>query len=374
MDEVPNAGETSTLKSGMPQDTVVPAEITGETVTVIPTGNALNLTWNPSSAPDLDGYNVYMSPVSGFTPGPANLMYSGNSTYYYNDTLIDGTTYYFKVRALDDDGNEGTSGGQVGGTPADSVAPTQVTGVSITVVASGNALNLQWDNLSLTVADVEGYNIYRHTASGFSVNPIYYIASTTNLYYNETGLTDNQTYYYLITAEDEVPNEGAASTEANGTPADITAPGQVVGLIVTNPGTGNRLTLTWNVSMAADFDHYNIYRNGSFLITRLIPSYTDTGLIDNAVYIYEISAVDDGGPIPNEGVNSTAVGGTPTDTTPPAKVTSVVITVITTGNQLLLNWTASAEADFAEYWVYRNSTIQGWISLVNLTENWYLDT
>ena len=307
-----------------------------------------------------------MSTVPGFTPGPANLVYSGNLTYYYNDTLIDGLAYYFKVTAVDDDTNEGPTVTQVSGTPADTVAPTQVTGVIITVVTTGNALNLQWDNLSLTVADVVGYNIYRHTVSGFSVNPIYYIDSTTNLYYNETGLTDNQTNYYLITADDEVPNEGAASVEANGTPADTTTPGQVVSLIVSNPGTGNRLTLSWNASLAADFDHYNIYRNGTLLTTRITNTYTDTGLIDNAVYIYEVSAVDE---VPNEGVNSTAVGGTPTDTTPPAKVTGVVITVITTGNQLMLNWTTSAEADFAEYWLYRNDTF-----LINLTDNWYLDT
>jgi len=85
---VPNEGFNSTVKSAIPKDTVLPPAVTGESVNVIPTGNTLNLTWNPSTAPDFEYYNVYMSTTSGFTPGPQNRVYSGNATFYLNDTLM----------------------------------------------------------------------------------------------------------------------------------------------------------------------------------------------------------------------------------------------------------------------------------------------
>ncbi|MHA1231197.1 MAG: hypothetical protein ACTSPQ_11175, partial [Candidatus Helarchaeota archaeon] len=130
------------------------------------------------------------------------------------------------------------------GVPADSVAPPQVTGLTIVVVPTGNALNLQWDNLSQIVSDVVGYNIYRSTSPGITADPTYYIDSTSNIYYNDTGLTDNVTYYYLITAYDEVPNEGNASSIVNGTSSDTVPPQQIVNVIVSDSGIGNTLVIS----------------------------------------------------------------------------------------------------------------------------------
>ena len=80
------------------------------------------------------------------------------------------------------------------------MAPAQVTGLTITMVPTGNALNLQWDNLSVSDPTVVGYNIYRPIISGFNTSPIYFRGSTINLYFNDTGLVDGTPYYYLVTA------------------------------------------------------------------------------------------------------------------------------------------------------------------------------
>jgi hypothetical protein len=43
--------------------------VTGLTITVVKTGNKLNLTWTPiTGVPDLTTYRVYRSTTSGFTP------------------------------------------------------------------------------------------------------------------------------------------------------------------------------------------------------------------------------------------------------------------------------------------------------------------
>ncbi len=57
-------------------------------------------------------YNVYRSTTSGFTPGPGNLLASGVTGTGYTDTsagLVNGTTYYYVVRAVD--GSNGLSDG-----------------------------------------------------------------------------------------------------------------------------------------------------------------------------------------------------------------------------------------------------------------------
>ncbi|NVM31595.1 MAG: fibronectin type III domain-containing protein, partial [Candidatus Helarchaeota archaeon] len=381
VDEVPNEGTYSTPKSEIPMDLVAPPAVLGLAVAVIPTGNTLNLTWNPSTAPDLDHYNVYMSNVTPFTPGPPYLVYSGNDTFYLNTMLEDGTTYYFKVSAVDDDNIEGPIVTQISETPADIAAPTQVTGVIVTVVPEGNALNLQWDNLSVSIPDVMGYKIYRSTVPGFEVIPGDEDAITPNLFFNDTGLTDNGTYYYRIIAFDDgwpTINDGTPSDEVNGTPQDTVKPPQVGNLNVVNPGIGNTLQLTWD-ALGGDVVEYRIYRNSTsepwaLIATRPINSYTNTELNDSTTYFYMVAAVDDGGPTLNVGDNSTIQNGTPTDITAPPQITGVMITVIPEGNILNITWGASMADDFVEYYLYRNSTTQTWAPLVNRTVNYYLDT
>ncbi|NVM56044.1 MAG: hypothetical protein HWN66_20265, partial [Candidatus Helarchaeota archaeon] len=378
VDEVPNDGENATI-SGIPMDLVEPPAVTGLAVAVISTGNTLNLTWNPSTAPDLDHYNVYMSNVIPFTPGPQYLVYSGNDTFYLNTTLEDGMTYYFKVSAVDDDGLEGLIVTQISETPADTVPPAQVTGVTILVDPVGNKLDISWNALG---GDVMGYKIYRSTVPGFEVNPGDEDAITTNLYYNDTGLDDNVTYYYRILAFDDgwpTINDGLPADEVNGTPTDTIAPPQVVNLNIISTGIGNTLQLTWDASTATDFNHYIIYRNSTSESWALIAtnikttSHTDTGLNDSMTYFYKVAAVDDGGPTPNVGINSTIQNGTPTDNTEPPQITGLTITVIPEGNILNLTWNPSVATDFDEYYLYRNSTTETWAFVTNLSVNHFQD-
>ena len=65
-------------------------------------------------------------------------------------------------------------------------------------------------------------------------------ATTTNpptaVSYQDTGLTPSTTYYYKVSAVDNVGNVGNASTESSGTTAaasDTTPPAAVTGLGVT---------------------------------------------------------------------------------------------------------------------------------------------
>jgi len=372
-DEVPNLGPASDEKSGVPQDSVAPGKVTGVSVVVIPEGNTLNITWIASSASDLQGYAVYRSLTPGFTPSSSNNIVNVTTNHYLDTGLTDDITYYYKIRAYDEVPNMGPASDEASGIPHDSVGPEKITGFTIDIIPSGNALNLTWN--PSTAPDIVGYRIYRSTSSGFIPDASNNIANVTTNYYTDTGLTDGVTYYYRIKAYDEVPNLGTASDEKSGIPSDTEAPPKITNLIVDNPGTGNTLQLSWVASSAPDLAHYIVYRNGTAVAYPTTNSYTDVGLIDGATYVYYITAVDE---VPNEGEPSDNQSNIPTDEVPPEKVVNLQITVDPEGEKLSLTWNASSAPDVQGYRIYR-STTSGFVpdaltNIANVTTNYYTDT
>ena len=111
--------------------------------------------------------------------------------------------------------------------------------------------------------------------------------------YDSDGDGDDDMYYD--------PNDGTVN--------DIEPPSNVTGLIVSDAKDG-KLNLAWDAATDnVGVDHYNIYRDGSFLNITTSTSYQDTGLTNGQTYTYQVSAVDTSG---NEGPKSDPVSGTPT--------------------------------------------------------------
>ena len=75
--------------------------------------------------------------------------------------------------------------------------PAQVTGLSVKSAGS-TQINLSWT--ANTITDLNHYNIYRGTTSGFTVNTATDtpIATPTTNSYSDTGLTASTTYYYRV--------------------------------------------------------------------------------------------------------------------------------------------------------------------------------
>jgi fibronectin type 3 domain-containing protein len=191
--------------------TSVPAAPTGLTATA---GNAsVSLSWTASTG--ATSYNVYRGTTSGgesTTP-----IATGITTTAYSDTgLTNGTTYYYKVAAVNGGGTSGYSN-EASATPelAAPAAPIDLT------ATAGNALvTLNWWAGS---ANATSYNVYRGTTSGGeSATPI--ATGIIGLQYTDTGLTSNQTYYYEVAAV----NSAGISAMSNEASATLTAnPGKV---------------------------------------------------------------------------------------------------------------------------------------------------
>jgi len=265
----------------------------------------VNLTWE-APADDggslIVGYKVYRGTSSG---NETYLTTVGNVTTYYNDTgLTNGRTYYYRVSAVNGLG-EGELSEEVSATPLGVPSAPQ----NLVAIAGDGYVSLTWeapdDNGGLPIV---GYNIYRGTSSGNET----LLATVGNvLTYNDTGLTNGQTYYYRVSAVNGL-GEGELSVEVNATPKTIpSAPQNLVAR------AGNRyVVLTWEAPAddgGSPIIGYKIYRgtsSGNVVLLTTVENettYNDTGLTNGQRYYYRVSAVNGFG----EGELSVEVNATP---------------------------------------------------------------
>jgi hypothetical protein len=103
------------INTGGGGDTTPPAAPTGLVAT---SGNgSVSLDWNNNTESDLAGYRVYRSTTSG--SGYVEISTGLVLTSAYVDTaVVNGTTYYYVVRAADTSGNLSGNSNEASGTPS----------------------------------------------------------------------------------------------------------------------------------------------------------------------------------------------------------------------------------------------------------------
>ena len=234
----------------------------GLTATTI-SSSRIDLSWTTGTEPDLSHYNVYRGTTAGFpvTPGTDTpLAQPVANSYSDSSGLVESTSYYYKVAAVDTSGNVGVLSDEANATTGDSTAPSKVMDLTVTSI-SGSQLDLAWTANAET--DLAHYNIYRGTTTGFAVNtatdtPL--SQPLTNSYADTNGLSQSTSYYYKVAAVDNAGNIGILSDEASGTTTgDTSAPGKVLGLTASTISS-TRIDLSWNSNTEPDLAHYNVYR------------------------------------------------------------------------------------------------------------------
>jgi parallel beta-helix repeat protein len=177
------------------------------TITVYPYGNILNLSWD-LNINDIKEYvieykNESMFDWQKFVP-------ISHPEFTFNHTgLVDGERYYYRIQARDHRGQLSNFSEIIPGIPQDSIPPSQPKGVKV-ISTTNDSINLVWNpNVE---DDLEGYHIFRSKKQ----NPISWgeplgkIPKGTEEYI-DTGLDEETTYYYVLTAFDEVPNNSSYS-------------------------------------------------------------------------------------------------------------------------------------------------------------------
>ena len=309
------------------------------------------LTWKAVSG--AVKYEVYRSTRqnSGYS-----LLGTTTSTSYVNTGASTGTTYYYRVKAVNRDGMASGYSNIVSG-KAKTAAPAAPS------VTAGNSSTgkprLTWKAVSGAVS----YRIYRSESRGTGYS---LLGTTSSTSYVNTGAAAGKTYYYRVKA---VNRDGMASGYSNivsgkAKTAAPAAPSVTAG----NSSTG-KPRLTWKAVSGAV--SYRIYRSESrgtgysLLGTTSSTSYVNTGAAAGKTYYYRVKAVNRDG---MASAYSNIVSG---KATLPAPVLNIGLSV--SSGKPMLAWDAVPGA--TSYRIYRSTTRgSGYSLLATTTSTSYVNT
>ncbi len=201
-------------------------------------GNGVvDLSWLANGESDLAGYNVYRSTSSGGPYTKVNGALVGTNAYS-DFSVVNGTTYFYVVTAVDTSSNESTDSDEASATPDSGIPDTTPPAAPTGLGASGGdgQVSLTWN--ANGESDLDGYNVYRGTASGGPYTQLNGV-SVTSPSYLDTGVTNGTTYFYVVTAVDTSSNESADSAEASATPAAPGAGGVILSEVLYDVSSGD---------------------------------------------------------------------------------------------------------------------------------------
>ena len=202
---------TTPVNNGGGGGTTTPNTPTGLKATA--SSSCIEVEWN--SVSNADSYYVYRSTSS--SSGYSKIKET-NNTYYDDCSVNAGTTYYYKVSAVNSVGESSksdyayakvsSSGGSGGGT----TPPNTPTGLKATATTA--SIDLSWNDVS----NATKYNVYRSTSasSGYSL-----LATAYSGYHSDYSANKGTTYYYKVSAE----NSAGESAKSSYVSATITSGG-----------------------------------------------------------------------------------------------------------------------------------------------------
>jgi fibronectin type 3 domain-containing protein len=290
-------------------------------------GNAsVSVSWTAS--PGATAYQVHRNGV--------DIGARTSLTTFLDTTALNNTTYTYTVSAYKQNSGASALSASASATP---VAPALSAPTGLAATPGDTTVSLSWN----AVSGATSYLVYRNGS----------LATTTaTTSFNDSSLTNSQTYTYYVVASNGT-STSAASATASAKPMAAVA-GAPTGL--TGQAGDHLVTLTW--TGVSGVTQYKVYRGGVLLTTVTGTTYADATAVNNTAYTYYVTAMGT-----TESAPSTSVTVTPVAITP-AVPTGLVPT---SGNaQVSLSWTAAANAQ--SYRVYRGGTLVGSPSTTNFID------
>ncbi len=183
-------------------------------------GDAINVTWNVSTDDTVNYELWWKDPDTGIWVKITNITQPTNWYVWAPNSLVNGSKYYFRLRAWDemDLASEFTETFEV--VHWDHLAPSAPTNLAADTLTE-NSIQLTWGLSGDT--DLAGSWVYMNVTGSGIIGPYYRIA-VVNLSasgYIVTGLAENETYYFLIKCVDEANNTSPGSNIAQNTTLNI---------------------------------------------------------------------------------------------------------------------------------------------------------
>ncbi|MBD0384052.1 pectinesterase family protein [Paenibacillus sedimenti] len=251
-------------------------------VTAVQGNGAVELKW-----PVVQGavsYNVKRSETDG---GPYTTIKSEwQETSYIDNTVTNGTTYYYVVTAMGV-GGESANSNQVQVTPSAS-APKPAAPAELNVKSRDSQVDLSWN-------PVDNVNFYTVKKAADPAGPYEIVADhITDSAYRVGGVTNGVTGYYAVSATN------VAGESADSAPVTGVARAQIGTPVLTAEAGHAQVTLNW--TQAAEANRYVLKRatniEGPYtVLADNLPgtTYTDTKLVNGQPYYYKITAANETG-------------------------------------------------------------------------------
>ena len=276
---------------------------------VAASSNSITVSW--SAVPTAKNYLVYRSAGTSW-------LHVGtvSSTSFTVSGLAPSMVYYFYVSAwnswnmvgFEESNASATVWAETPGSSSSGPSgtiPNVPTNINVSA-ASSSSINISW----LPVSGATGYQVYRSSsATGtFSIVGL----NLTSTSFTDTGLSANTTYFYKVTAYNNIGESDQsqaffATTQSGGNTGTI--PNTPTNLTAT-AASSSSITVNWSAVSGAT--GYHVYRSASAAGTYSIvgtvsfSSFTNTGLSPDTTYHYMVAAYNNIG----ESTQSQAVSAT----------------------------------------------------------------
>lgn len=372
-------------------DTVAPAAPQGLRVNGTPTNSSVSLAWNANASSD--EVTTYELTISG---GTSRVTEVGNVTSYTVTGLAASTTYTFSLKAKDNASPKNTSSASASLSTTTSAAPVYQT---IVGVPSNRCADVQGSSTTagrtIQLYDCHGGDNQKwalqsdgtlrnpgNTCLGIEGNVLANGKSTQTQAC--TGVSTQKWSLRTLTGNkfEVVTSSGNKCLDARGPSTENATVLQIwdcLGSAQTNQHWSNSLrddkapstptnlkadsvnstdvTLSWTASTDnVAIDHYELWRNGSFLKNVSNISTVDSGLAQATNYRYKLNAVDAAG---NKSAYTAEITVTTKDGIAPSKPNNLRSTS-TTQTSINLSWDASTDnIGVKAYHIYRRPASSG---------------
>lgn len=333
---------------------------------------AVQLTWQ--AATDniaVAGYEVYRGTTPGITADDATRIAQLDAVLTYADDTAGTGMWFYKVAALDRQGNRSAASAAASVTVPDVTAPAKAQ-VSAVVEAVPDTptegdetpdVTLSWDAVADDVATT-AYAVHASTSADFQVSDLNRLASvaasSADEYSHVVPNPSMGTWYYRVVAYDAAGNASISDPVAATVPDSVapTVPGNVAAQV-----NEESVELSWEASSDnVAVTGYQVHRGDSEGFTpsaeTLIAEQAETSYVDEpeaGTWHYKVLAVDAAGNVsaPSAAVSATIV--VIPDTQAP---TAPVVAATVDDNDVELTWVGTSTDNKAVvgYRVYRSSS------------------
>ena len=256
----------------------------------------IDLTWSSNTEEDLGYYIVYRSTFDGFSPTPGDSITRINprANSYRDHNLTNNLSYYYRLAAVDKNGNRSAASSQVSGTPVDLTPPKAP--FNPQAIDGGGQVVLRWEPNK--ESDLSHYIILRRLKIGApdSVGRV----NAPGVQYTDASVINDTTYFYQVVAVDIRGNKSNPSVSRKAVPtatADTVPPIVPTGLAAT--GGDGVVRLKWSRNPENDLAGYIVFRKTGAAAADSISEaphfanqYIDHNVTNGVNYTYELIAFD----------------------------------------------------------------------------------